>query len=95
MVTPFKKQKLKTVVEYNTLFFKPLQETEEATEKSVAVLVDSLLNLKRKVALNGCKESVFVEHLQNDPSGLDHLLAITVFFCRKSQKTFDFCESSE
>ncbi len=93
MVTPFKKQKLKTVVEYNTLFFKPLQETEEAPEKSVAVLVDSLLNLKRKVALNGCKEGVFVEHLQNDPSGLDYLLVITGFSAESHKRLLTFARA--
>lgn len=85
MVTPFKKQKLKTVVEYNTLFFKPLQETEEATEKSVAVLVNSLLNFK-----NGCKEDVFVERLQNDPSGLDYLLVITGFSAESHKRLLTF-----
>lgn len=88
-----KEQKLKTVIEHNTFFFKPSQETEETTEKSVAVLVDSLLNLKRKVALNGCKESVFVEHLQNDPNGLDCLLAITGFSAESLKRLLTFAKA--
>ncbi|MFN4179252.1 MAG: hypothetical protein ACK4I8_02975 [Armatimonadota bacterium] len=93
MVSPSKEQKLKTVTEQNTFFFKPPQETEEDAEKSVAVLVDSLLNLKRKVALNGCKESVFVEHLQKDQNGLDCLLAITGLSAESLKRLLTFAKA--
>ncbi len=92
MVSPSKEQKLRTVIEHNTFFFKPSQEAEEVAEKSVAVLVESLLNLKRKVALNGCKESVFVEHLQSDPSGLDCLLAVTGFSAESLKRLLTFAK---
>jgi hypothetical protein len=69
MVNPSQEQKLRTVIEHNTFFFKPVREVEEADEKSVVVLVDSLLSLRQKVALCGCKEEVFAEHLQSNPNG--------------------------
>lgn len=62
MVNPSKEQKLRTVIEHNTFFFRPVQEAEEADEKNVVVLVDSLLTLRQEVALRGFREEVFVEH---------------------------------
>lgn len=94
MVIP-EEQKLRTVLEHNTFFFKPPQEAEEADEKSVAVLVDSLLNLRQKVAAYGCKEEVFVEHLQSDPSGLDSLLAITGFSAESLKRLLTFAKVAE
>lgn len=95
MVIPSDEQKLKTVVECNTFFFKPSQEVEEADEKSVAVLVDSLLNLRQKVAVHGCKEEIFIEHLQSDPSGLDCLLAITGFSAESLKRLLTFAKVVE
>jgi hypothetical protein len=90
MVNPSQEQKLRTVIEHNTFFFKPVREVEEADEKSVAVLVNSLLSLRQKVALCGCKEEVFVEHLQSNPNGLDCLLAITGFSAESLKRLLTF-----
>jgi hypothetical protein len=95
MVVPSEEQKLKTVIEHNTFFFKPPQEAEEAEEKSVAVLVDSLLNLRQKITAYGCKEEVFVEHLRSDPSGLDCLLALTGFSGESLRRLLTFAKLVE
>ncbi|MFA0782662.1 DpnII family type II restriction endonuclease [Candidatus Fervidibacter sacchari] len=92
MVDPSQEQKVRTVIEHNTFFFKPVREVEEADEKNVAVLVDSLLSLRQKVALYGCREDVFVEHLQSNPSGLDSLLAITGFSAESLKRLLTFAK---
>ncbi len=92
MVKPSKEQKLRTVIEHNTFFFKPVREVEETDEKSVTILVDSLLSLRQKVALCGCKEEVFIEHLQSNPSGLDCLLAITGFSAESLKRLLTFAK---
>jgi len=69
-------QKFQTVIQKNT-FFSRSSEVEEEDEASVTALVQSVLNLRRRVELEGCREEIFLEYLRYNPRGLEAILTLT------------------
>ncbi|MHA1228335.1 MAG: DpnII family type II restriction endonuclease [Candidatus Hodarchaeales archaeon] len=90
---PSLEEKFNTVISKNTFYFQNL-EFEEYYEGHISSIAQNIFLLKNKVAREGLKESVLLEHITEVQDGLDAILTITGFSKESLQRLVTFIRVS-
>jgi len=91
---PSLEEKFNTVISKNTFYFQNL-EFEEYYEGHISSIAQNIFLLKNRVAREGLKESVLLEHITDVEDGLDAILTITGFSKESLQRLVTFIRVSD
>lgn len=91
---PSLEEKFNTVISKNTFYFQNL-EFEEYYEGHISSIAQNIFLLKNRIAGEGLKESVLLEHIKDVEDGIDAILTITSFSKESLQRLVTFIRISE
>jgi len=86
-------EKFNIVISKNTFYFQNL-EFEEYHEGRISSMAQNIFLFKNRIAREGLKESVLLEHITDVEDGLDAILAITGFSKESLQRLVTFIRFS-
>lgn len=87
-------EKFNTVISKNTFYFQNV-EYEQYYEGHISSIAQSIFLLKNKIAREGLKEAVLVEHVTEVENGLDAVLTVTGFSKESLQRLITFIRATD
>jgi hypothetical protein len=87
-------EKFNIVISRNTFYFQNL-EFEEYYEGHISSIAQNIFLLKNRIAREGLKESVLLEHITEVEDGIDAILTVTGFSKESLQRLVTFIRATE